>query len=249
MQIADADTLASVRASALAEHYQKTVDLVSRSWDRRNRQFITLIAVLAAAVLVAFSRQLIAPFLEALIVGQLPGLPPSVVDRLRAFLPLASDLLLALLVVSIFYLMASLCHGTGMIINYYVYLSMVEREVRSELQLAKDQIAFTREGPFFEATGRKLTRLIGLCYKMVLGILLVCFFALRIYFDIPNEGVLAPVPGREEAVRWYGWLVGNFLLVIDIVVAVPTLWLFARYARLSPISETDVRRRLAALQD
>ena len=38
-------------------------------------------------------------------------------------------------------------------------------------------------------------------------------------------------------------------LVIDIVVAVPTLWLFARYARLSPMSETDVRRRLAALQE
>jgi tetrahydromethanopterin S-methyltransferase subunit G len=249
MQIADADTFASVRASALAEHYQRTVDLVSRSWDRRNRQFITLIAVLAAAVLVAFSRQLIAPFLEALIVGQLPSLQPQVVDRLRAFLPLASDLLLALLVVSIFYLMASLCHGTGMIINYYVYLGMLEREVRSELQLARDQIAFTREGPFFEATGRKLTRLIGFCYKMVLGVLLVCFFALRIYFDIPNEGVLAPVPGREEAVKWYGWLVGNFLLVIDIVAAVPTLWLFARYARLSPMSEADVRRRLAALQE
>jgi hypothetical protein len=237
MPIAEADTLASVRATTLAEHYQRTVDLVARAWERRNRQFIILIAVLAAAVLVAFSRQLIAPFLEALIVGQVPGLPTSVGERLRTFLPLASDLLLALLVVAIFYLMASLCHASGMIINLYVYLGMLEREVRQELRLPKDQIAFTREGPFFEATGRPLTRLIGFCYKLVLGSLLVAFFALRIYFDLPGRGSLVPVPGREEAVRWYGGLVGNFLLLIDIVVAIPTLMLFTRYARLSPMAK------------
>ena len=75
--------------------------------------------------------------------------------------------------------------------------------------------------------------------------LLVAFFALRIYFDLPGDAV----PGRAEAVRWYGWLVGNFLLIVDIVVAVPTLWLFARYARLSPMSETDVRRRMMAKQE
>jgi tetrahydromethanopterin S-methyltransferase subunit G len=248
MPISDADALTLTRATALTEHYQSTVDLVSRAWDRRNRQFIILIAVLAAAVLVAFSRQLIAPLLEALIVGQLPTLQGLAVERLRAFLPLAGDLLLALMVVSIFYLMASLCHGSGMIINAYVYLGMLEREVRAELKLGKDQIAFTREGPFFEATGRTLTRLIGFCYKMVLGLLLVSFFALRIYFDLPSDGLLAAVPGRADAVKWYGWLIGNFLLIVDVAVAVPTLLLFARYARLSPMGEPAVRQRLAELQ-
>jgi hypothetical protein len=247
MPIADADSFASTRATALTEHYQRTVDLVSRAWVRRNRQFIILIGVLAAAVLVAFSRQLIAPLLEALIVDQLPKLPDPAAGRLRAFLPLASDLLLALLMVAIFYLMASLCHGSGMIINAYVYLGMLEREVRAELKLGKDQIAFTREGPFFEVTGRRLTRLIGFCYKMVLGLLLVAFFALRIYFDLPSEGLMATVPGRAEAVRWYGWLIGNFLLIVDIAVAIPTLSLFLRYARLSPMAETDVRKQLAQL--
>ncbi|MFZ1104225.1 MAG: hypothetical protein WAN86_15505 [Hyphomicrobiaceae bacterium] len=247
MPIADADSLAATRATALTEHYQRTVDLVSRAWVRRNRQFIILIAVLAAAVLVAFSRQLIAPLLEALIVDQLPKLPDPAAGRLRAFLPLASDLLLALLVVAIFYLMASLCHGSGMIINSYVYLGMLEREVRAELKLGKGQIAFTREGPFFEVTSRRLTRLIGFCYKMVLGLLLVAFFALRIYFDLPSEGLPAAVPGRMEAVRWYGWLIGNFLLIIDIMVAIPTLLLFLRYARLSPMAEAEVRKRLARM--
>ena len=87
MPIAEADSLAATRATALTEHYQRTVDLVSRAWVRRNRQFIILIAVLAAAVLVAFSRQLIAPLLEALIVDQLPKLPDPAAGRLRAFLP------------------------------------------------------------------------------------------------------------------------------------------------------------------
>jgi tetrahydromethanopterin S-methyltransferase subunit G len=244
-----ADTLTSARATALTEHYQRTVDLVSRAWERRNRQFIILIAVLAAAVLVAFSRQMIAPVLQALIAEHVPKLPGPAADRLSTFLPLATDLLLALLVVAIFYLMASLCHGSGMIINSYIYLGMLEREVRAELKLSRYDVAFTREGPFFEVTGRKLTRLIGFCYKLVLGLLLVSFFALRIYFDLPGEGTLATLPGREEAVRWYGWLVGNFLLVIDIAVAIPTLMLFARYARLSPMDEAVVRKRLARLQE
>jgi hypothetical protein len=246
MTFPEADTMAAVRAQALAEHYQKTVDLVARSWERRNRQFIVLIAVLAAAVLVAFSRQLIAPLLEALIKEHLPVLQQGPAgQRLNTFLPLASDLLLALLTVAIFYLMASLCHASGMIINLYVYLGMLEREVRHELQLPKDQIAFAREGPFYEATGRPLTRLIGFCYKLVLGALLLAFFSLRIYFDLPGDAV----PGREDAVRWYGWVVGNFLLIVDIVVAVPTLWLFIHYARLSPMRETDVRRRMMAKQE
>ena len=243
---AETDAMASVRAQALAEHYQRTVDLVARAWERRNRQFIVLIAVLAAAVLVAFSRQLIAPLLEALIVGQLPGLQQNPAgQRLSAFLPLASDLLQALLVVAIFYLMASLCHASGMIINLYVYLGMMEREVRHELHLPRDQIAFTREGPFYEATGRHLSRPIGVCYKLVLGSLLVAFFALRLYFDLTGT----TVPGRESASAAYGWLVGNFLLVVDIVVALPTLWLFARYARLSPMGEIEVRRRMMAKEE
>jgi hypothetical protein len=248
MPTAEGDALASVRATALADHYQETVELVQRYWERRNRQFLILIAVLAAAVLVAFTRQLIAPLLETLIVGQLPGLPSDAVERLRAFLPLASDLLLALLAVSVFYLMASVCQATGTITNTYLYLAMMEIEVRRELQLPKDQIAFTRQGPFYEVTSTPLTSVIALCYKIVLGALLVAFFALRIYFDLPSSGALAPVPGREEAVKWYGWLIGNFLLVLDIVVAVPTLWLFAKYAGFSPLPEVEVRRRVAELQ-
>jgi hypothetical protein len=247
MSIADAESLASTRATALTQHYQMTVDLVSRAWVRRNRQFIILIAVLAMAVLIAFSRQLIAPLLQAFITEQVPKLPDHASDRLQTFLPLASNLLQGLLVVAIFYLMASLCHGSGMIINGYVYLGMLEREVRAELKLGKSQIAFTREGPFFEVTGRGLTRLIGFCYKMVLALLLVAFFGLRIYFDWPSESPPAGDPGWAAVVGWYRWVLSNFLLFVDILVAIPTFLLFRRYAKLSPMAEADVREGLARL--
>jgi|GEM_PF-2414589 len=247
-EMRSAGELPALRAAALVEHYQATVDLVSRSWERRNRQFIILVCVLAAAGLVAFARQLIAPSLEAVILGHLPGLEDAAKDRLRAFLPLASDLLLGLLVVSVFYLMASLCHRTGMIINTYQYLSMMEGEIRRELSIDRDQIAFSREGPFYEATGSHLTRLIGFCYRAVLGLLLVFFFATRLFFDFPSEWVPLPVPGRGEAVQFYGWLIGNFLFVVDILIALPTLWLFLRYASLRPRPEEEVRARVLRLQ-
>lgn len=247
MSIADAESLASMRATALTAHYQMTVEIVSRAWVRRNRQFLILIAVLAAAVLIAFSRQLIAPILQAFITGQVPRLPDHTADRLQTFLPLASNLLQGLLVVAIFYLMASLCHGSGMIINGYVYLGMLEREVRAELGLGKGKIAFTREGPFFEVTGRSLTRLIGFCYKMVLGLLLLAFFGLRIYFDWPSDGPPVGDVSSGAVARWYRWVIGNFLLFVDILVAIPTFLLFLRYANLSPMAEADVRKRLARL--
>jgi hypothetical protein len=241
------DSLTAQRAAALVAHYQSTMDLVSRSWEHRNRQFIILVVVLAAAGLVAFARQLIAPALEAVILGHLPGLDGAAVTRLRAFLPLASDLLLGLLVVCIFYLMAGLCHRTGMIINGYQYLGMIEAEIRDTLRIGAEHIAFTREGPFYDATGQKLTRLIGFCYRAVLGLLLAFFFATRIFFDFPSDWVPLRVPGREDAVHWYGWLIGNFLFLVDILIAVPTLWLFLRYARLAPRREEEVRAAVRRL--
>jgi len=245
-QIGIADT-AAVRAAALVEHYQRTSEFVLQEWRRRNRQAIILIAILAAAGLVAFARQLIAPVLLALTSKHLE-LDPAAIERLRAFMPLASDLLLGFLIISIFYLIAILTHRSGMIINLYLYMSMLEVEIRRELQVAKDHVAFTREGPFYEITGTNLTRLLGFCHKAVLGLLLVFFFASRLYFDQPTAWVPLRVLGREDAVNVYGWLIGNFLFVIDVLIVIPTMWLFWRYARLRAPSEDYVRQEIARRQ-
>ena len=64
--------LATLRAAALVEHYQKTMELITHHWERRSRQFVTLVAVLAGAALVAFARRLLAPALEAIFLKQFP---------------------------------------------------------------------------------------------------------------------------------------------------------------------------------
>ena len=49
--MADVD---AARAAAVVDHYQKTAELIAHHWERRAQQFVTLVAVLAGAVLVAF---------------------------------------------------------------------------------------------------------------------------------------------------------------------------------------------------
>jgi hypothetical protein len=230
------------RAAAMVDHYQKTAELITHHWERRAQQFVTLVAVLAGAVLVAFSRPLIAPALEALVLAYVKLSGDSLV-RLQALTPLAGDLVLALLVVTVFYLTASLVNRTSIIMNYYLYMSLLEEEIRGALAVPKDQFAFTREGVFYTLASSSMTRLIGRCYKAVLGSLLFLFFAARLFFDFPRD--LPPFQfGGDILLQWAS---KGFLFVVDVLIVVPTLWLFFRFAGLSTMSAPDARRRLAEL--
>ena len=93
--------LATLRAVTLAEHYQKTMELVIHNWERRSRQFVTLVAVLAGAALVAFARPLIAPALKAAFLKYVPLTTKEELDRLDALTPVAGDLILAFLVIGV----------------------------------------------------------------------------------------------------------------------------------------------------
>jgi hypothetical protein len=230
----------AARAAAVVDHYQKTAELIVRHWERRAHQFVTLMAVLAGAVLVAFARPLIAPALEALILAYVK-LTGESFTRLQALTPVAGDLLLALLVVTVFYLTASLVNRTSIIMNYYLYMSLLEDEIRAALNISKGQFAFTREGVFYTLASSSMTRLIGRCYKAVLGSLLVLFFAARLFFDFPRD--LPPFQANGELL--VQWASKSFLFVVDVIVVVPTLWLFTRYSWLSTISTADARQRLA----
>jgi hypothetical protein len=230
----------AARAAAVVDHYQKTAELIVRHWERRAHQFVTLMAVLAGAVLVAFARPLIAPALEALILAYVK-LTGESFTRLQALTPVAGDLLLALLVVTVFYLTASLVNRTSIIMNYYLYMSLLEDEIRAALNISKGQFAFTREGVFYTLASSSMTRLIGRCYKAVLGSLLMLFFAARLFFDFPRD--LPPFQANGELL--VQWASKSFLFVVDVIVVVPTLWLFTRYSWLSTISTADARQRLA----
>jgi hypothetical protein len=236
--------LDSVRAVALVEHYQKTAELVKHHWERRSRQFVTLVAVLAGAALTAFARPLIAPVLEVL-VKKYAELPVAHHERLAQLTPVAGDLLLAFLVVTVFYLTASLVNRTNMITNYYLYMSFLEGEIRSALHISRDQFAFAREGAFYRIAGSPLSRLIGRCYKAVLGSLLVFFFAARLFFDYPVDVESLPVLERAAILTF---VAKTFLFIVDVLVVVPTLWLFVRFVSLRAISQAEARERLSRIE-
>jgi hypothetical protein len=241
MDIGVASGLDAVRGAALADHYQKTIELVTHHWERRSRQFVTLVAVLAGAALVAFARPLIAPALESLILERLPSLDPVAVGRLKELTPVAGDLLLAFLVVSVFYLTASLFNRSGVIMNYYIYLEQIEDEIRKALQVPPEQIIFTREGDFYRAMGSDISKLIGRCYKSILGFLLAFFFGARLFFDYPTDVASLPPLAREAILTF---LAKTFLFAIDVLIVIPTIWLFVRFARLGPMTRLEVQRRM-----
>ncbi len=161
------------------------------------------------------------------------------VVRLRSLTPVAGDLLLAFLVVTVFYLTASLVNRTSIIMNYYLYMSLLEDEIRAAFQIPKGQFAFTREGVFYELASASMSRLIGRCYKAVLGSLLVLFFAARLFFDFPRD--LPPFGlGGDILLQWAS---RSFLFVVDVLIVVPTLWLFFRFAWLDPMSRPTLAGR------
>jgi hypothetical protein len=233
--------LDAVRAAAMAEHYQSTMGLVTHHWERRSRQFVTLVAVLGGAALVAFARPLIAPSLEAIIRERLPGLDSAAIARLKELTPVAGDLLLAFLVISVFYLTASLFNRSSVITNYYTYLEQIEAEIRKAFQIPADQIVFTREGDFYAAMGSDISNLIGRCYKAILGFLLVFFFAARLFFDYPADVVSLPPLDRAAILTF---VAKTFLFAIDVLIVIPTIWLFVRFVRLGPMTRSEVRKRM-----
>lgn len=242
-ELGAAGSIEAARALAVVQHYQKTAELIQHHWERRSRQFVTLVTVLAGAVLVAFSRPLIAPALEAVILHYV-RLSGDNVPRLQALTPVAADILLALLVVSVFYLTASLVNRTSIIMNYYLYMSLLEDEIRDNLEVPPTQFAFTREGVFYNIASSSMTTLIARCYKAVLGSLLFLFFAARLFFDFPRD--LPPFAFGADILLL--WASKCFLFVVDVLIAVPTIWLFLRFIGLDALSESAARARLSQMR-
>jgi hypothetical protein len=219
------------------------MDLVTHHWERRSRQFVTLVAVLGGAALVAFMRPLIAPALSSLVLERFPKLNQAMVESAA---PVAADLLLAFLVISVFYLTASLVNRTSVINTYYGYLEALEAEIRPILQIKPSQIAFTREGDFYRIVGSDISKLIARCYKWVLGTLLVFFFAARLVFDYQPDILTLPPWERAPIITYVAKI---FLWVIDIVVVIPTAWLFVRLVGLRSLTAEEIQEKMRRRTD
>ena len=68
------DGLATVRAEALVEHYQRTREQLTRDWVDRNHRYSLLVALLAVAALLSFVQGPVVRALGALSTAELSSL-------------------------------------------------------------------------------------------------------------------------------------------------------------------------------
>jgi hypothetical protein len=250
------DGLAAVRATALVEHYQKTREQIARDWVERNRRYSLLVAMLAAATLLTFVQGPLVGTLARLSGGELRELlsgarPPgsldlsSIVANLVVYnAAVVFDLIMIAFLVLSFYLMTDLFHRSAMLVSGYVYLALMEREIRRELVFGETQAAFTKDGPFYRATGARMSRLIGRANKGMLGCLVLLFFAARLFTDFPHGWFSAHPPAPADLVAWPQWATRNLLFLLDVITALLTARMFWGYLVLKPPSEAKVREAI-----
>ena len=122
-------------------------------------------------------------------------------------------LIQSILLMVVLYLMLILYHRTTLIIRNYQYLAALEAELREGLGLDPASLSFTREGTFYRRAPHILSKWIAVTYVLMLGVLLAAFLGMRVVTDI-DSGQYA-------------------FAIVDVVIAVPTLFYFAAYAHAS----------------
>jgi hypothetical protein len=217
------------RAQVLADHYHRAAALAASRWQERNRQFLLLVGSLALAVLLTANPGETDSLLLG-VLAKLAGVPESQVDKLRESFPYV--VLHGLLVVLVFYFMTDVYRLNANIIGNYEYLRGLERDLRDELRLQPDQVAFSRETYFYDTFKVGGTWAVKIAYVLIVGGMLVFFLVFRLTSDWPADG-----PGVEAGLwQWQSfvrWLVKHFLLMVDVVVGGMTVLMYLAYARLS----------------
>jgi len=251
------DGLATVRAQALVEHYQKTREQLTRDWVERNRRYSLLVAMLAVAAMLSFVQGPIVQALGRLSTGELsallgkmttlgnPDLSSIVASLLVYNASVIYDLLMIAFLVLAFYLTTDLFHRSSMLGSGYVYLALMEHEIRGALLFGEEHAAFTREGAFYRATGRRMSKLIGWVTKGMLATLLVLFFAARLLTDFPQAWSPLRLPDPGNLATWLQWAARNFLFLLDVITALLTARMLWGYLVLRPPSEAKVRAAIA----
>jgi hypothetical protein len=250
------DGLAVVRATALVEHYQKTREQLTRDWVERNRRYSLLVAMLAVAAMLSFvqgplvetlgrvSRNELSALLAKLTEGS-PDLSSIVASLVVYNAAVVFDLLMIAFLVLSFYLTTDLFHRSAMLGSGYVYLALMEREIRAALLLGEAHTSFSKEGAFYRTTGFRMSRLIGRANKGMLGCLLVLFFAARLLADFPLGWFPMRLPQRGDIAAWPQWSTRNFLFLLDVITALLTARMYWGYLMLKSPSEAKVREAIA----
>jgi hypothetical protein len=195
----------------LVGHYEKTYEITLKVWEQRNRTFLILLVVVGAATLITFNVPEAQPLLADLIAKVLAINESTRIDALRTSLPYG--LIQSILLMVILYLMVIVYSRTTFIIRNYWYLDAVEKEIREGLELPDESIAFSREGSFYKEHRPCLSKLVGLAYVVMLGVLLSVFSGMRVYTDFTSGNL------------WFA--------VVDLFLSFAVLVFFGAYAYVS----------------
>lgn len=201
--------MAKETIQVITEHYQKTFELTYELWKERNRLFVYLILATGMGLLVLLQVPEMNSLLVDFVVKILSITDEDRIIRLSSNFPL--DVLLSILLVAVFYLMQKLYSTNLSVLRYYLYLGAMEDEIRKELRIPVNNVAFTREGKFYWIR-RSITQEISKwSYVLVIFITLLPFIILKINNDLI--------------------LKNDIITSVDITVSILTLLYVIEYAR------------------
>lgn len=174
------------------EHYQKSFELTYEILKERNRLFIYL--VLAAGVGLLFLLRV--PEFDKLLVEAIVSVL-NIEDTKRIaqlYLSFPFDVFLSIILVIIFYLIQKLYSTNLAVLRYYLYLSILEDELRISLKLPTNSVFFTREGSFYWGNRTFIQGVAKWSYIFATFIVLLPFIYLKLKNDIIlNNGVITIV--------------------------------------------------------
>jgi hypothetical protein len=207
----------------IVEHYEKTYEITLKVWEQRNRTFLILLIVVGVATLITFNVSEAQPLLADLIAKFLAIKEGARIAALRTSLPYG--LIQSIFLMVILYLMVIVYHRTTFILRNYMYLEAVENEIRAGLELSDNSIAFSREGRFYKEHTPYLSKLVGLSYIVMLGVLLSVFSGMRILTDLTSGNI------------WF--------TVVDVFLALSALIFFIAYAQASSSIVKSLTKRFS----
>ncbi|TXE45951.1 MULTISPECIES: hypothetical protein [Serratia] len=166
----------------LVEHYHKTYDLTFSVWESRNQSLLILLAVVGFSTLLTFNVSEAQPLLVD-IIAKLCGIASD--DRIKELKKsFPYGVIQSIFIIVVFYLTINLYHKTCFIRRNYQYLSGLETDIRSALNLPTGSVSFTREGNFYNKHRTFSSFMTGLSYVLILGALLVSFLGMRLLNDL-----------------------------------------------------------------
>lgn len=195
----------------IVEHYEKTYKTTLKVWEQRNRTFLILLIVVGVATLITFNVSEAQPLLADLIAKFFAINEVARIAALRTSLPYG--LIQSIFLMVILYLMVIVYHRTIFILRNYMYLEEIEKEIRAGFELSNNSIAFSREGRFYKEHKPYFSKLVGLVYIVMLGVLLTVFSGMRIYADLTSGNI------------WF--------TIVDVFLAISAIIFFGAYAHAS----------------